>query len=119
MNFLCISKIKSIPEKEEGGHGFYWAATGLLPGLAYAKRKGRPACLSAQLQGRERGPAQGHWAVVAAAAVGPREKRGSWCWALGRQALVLPRKPLSKARSGDGAARDARVRGDGVAHDVL
>ena len=116
MNFLRISKIKSIPEKEEGGHGFYWAATGLLPGLSYAKRKGRPACLSAKLQGRERGPAQGHWADVAAAAVGPR---GSWCWALGRLALVLSRKPLSKVGSGIGAARDVRVLGDGVTRDVL
>ena len=72
MNFLRISEIKSIPEKEEGGHGFYWATTGLLPGLAYAKRKGRPACLSAQTaRKRERGPARGHWADVAAAAVCP------------------------------------------------
>ena len=53
----------------------------------------------------------GHWADVAAAAVGPREKRGSWCWALGRLALVLSHKPLSKAGSGVGAARDAHVRG--------
>ena len=119
MNFLRISEIKSIPKKEEGGHGFYWAATGLLPGLSYTKRKGRPACLSAQLQGRERGPAQGHWADVAAIAVGPREKRGSRCWALGQLALVLSRKPLSKAGSGTRAARDARVHGDGAARDVL
>ena len=75
--------------------------------------------MSAQLQGRERGPAQGHWADVAAAAVGPREKRGSWCWALGRLALVLSRKTLSKVGSGTGAAHDARVRGDGVVRDVL
>ena len=39
MNFLRISEIKSIPKKEEGGHGFYWATTGLLPGLAYAKKE--------------------------------------------------------------------------------
>ena len=119
MNFLRISEIKSIPEKEEGGHGFYWATTGLLLGLAYAKRKGKLACLSAQLQGRERGPAQGHWADVAAVVVGPREKRGSRCWALGQLALVLSRKPLSKAGSRTGAAHDARVRGDGVVRDVL
>ena len=84
--------------------------------MAYAKRKGRSAQIARK---RERGPAQGHWANVAAAAVGPREKRGCWFWALGRLALVLSRKPLIKAGSGARAARNARVRGDGVAHDVL
>ena len=119
MNFLRISEIKSIPEKEEGGHGFYRAATRLLLGLAYAKRKGRPACLSAQLQGRERGLAQGHWADVAAAAVGPREKRGGWCLALGRLTLVLSPQAAQQGKVWARAACDVRVRGDGVARDVL
>ena len=83
MNFLRISEIKSIPEKEEGGHGFYWATTGLLPGLAYVKRKaGRPVCrtnckeeregqhrvtgpmlqLLQLAQERREGAGAGHWA---------------------------------------------------------
>ena len=84
MNFLRISEIKSIPEKEEGGHGFYWATTGLLPGLAYAKKERQaglfvsPNCkderegqhrttgpmlqLLPSAQERREGAGVGHWA---------------------------------------------------------